>query len=61
MDLYFLINSSVLLPVIKLLSLLTFGLINSRKIEELIDKTYPVLFGLLKLDVQGFRRLRTIS
>jgi hypothetical protein len=29
--------------------------------EEFLDKIYEIMFGMSKMDIKGFRRLRTIS
>ena len=62
MDLVYLFNGTLLKILIQILSFLScykykFNWI----IESIEDNCYDLMFGMKKLDVAGFRRMRTIS
>lgn len=61
MDLVFLLNQAILYPIIIVLRLLTCGLLNFTCLTNMIDNSYEVMFEMQKLEVAGFRRMRTIS
>lgn len=62
MDVFFLIFSGVATLIILLIRLITCGKINNSNFTEgTIDKSFNFIFEMSKLDVAGFRRLRTIS
>jgi len=61
LDLVFLINQALLVPILVLLRTLTCGLLNFTCLSNIIDSSYEVLFEMQKLEVAGFRRMRTIS
>lgn len=61
MDIVFLVNQAILVPIIQVLRLLTCNLINLSCLTQTIDNSYEILFEMQKLEVAGFRRMRTIS
>ena len=60
MDLVFIINTAFLEPVFSLTDLISVGVLNLNMISEVIDGSYEVLFGMSKIDIEGFRRMRNI-
>ena len=58
-DVVFLLLSAIVTPVLSLISVLTCQPWMITKLEECIDVIYVMLFGMQKMDVIGFRRLRT--
>lgn len=61
MDIVFLLNQAFLYPIIAFLNVLTCEKLGLGKLLELIDKSYEILFDMQKLEVAGFRRMRTIT
>ena len=61
MDVVFLLNQAFLYPIIATLNVLTFEKLGLGRLLELIDKSYEILFDMQKLEVAGFRRMRTIT
>lgn len=61
MDVIFLIISSVLTPIFFLIHLISFGKLNFTMMLDSTDGIYEKMFEMKRLDVNGFRRLRTIS
>lgn len=62
MDIFFLIFSGIATLIILVIRVLTCGKINNSNFTEgTIDKCFNIIFEMSKLDVAGFRRLRTIS
>ena len=60
-DIVFLLISSIVSPLTLLVSLITLGRVKLDKLNDLFDRIYELLFGMSKIDVLGFRRLRTSS
>jgi len=60
-DTIFLIISSVLTPIFIVLMIFSCGFLSLEVVDETIDGMYKWLFGMQKMDVVGFRRLRTSS
>jgi len=61
MDVVYLINSVIFTPLIVLLKLLTRGKCNFQKLSDGIEGSYERIFQMTRLEVVGFRRLRTMS
>lgn len=61
MDVVFLINQAILTPIIQILKLLTCYKIDFTCLTKKIDRSYELMFEMQKLEVAGFRRMRTIS
>jgi len=61
MDIVFLINQAILVPVILILRLITCILLDLTCLTRILDSSYEIMFEMQKLDVAGFRRMRTIS
>jgi hypothetical protein len=61
MDVVFLLISSVLTPVFVLIHFFTCGKVNFTRMLNSTDSIYENCFEMKRLDVNGFRRLRTIS
>jgi hypothetical protein len=58
-DLIFLLLSAVIMPILMIFSLLICQPQLIDRMEEFIDEIYKMLFGMQRMDVMGFRRLRT--
>ena len=61
LDVIFIINQAFFYPLIQLMKLLTCGLVDLSCLNRALDKSYEYLFEMKKLEVAGFRRMRTIS
>ena len=61
MDLLFMVNQAFLVPIVDLLKFISRGTLDLTCITSTIDGSYEVFFEMQKLDVEGFRRMRTIS
>jgi hypothetical protein len=64
MDLVYIVNSVVLVPIAVIVQIFSCGLIKgnlAHMFEEKLDQIYEVFFDMSKMDIKGFRRLRTIS
>ena len=61
LDIIFCINQALLFPIICILKFVTFGLLDLSCLNRALDKSYEFLFEMQKLEVAGFRRMRTIS
>lgn len=61
MDIVFLLNQAILTPIIFVLRILTCNLINLSCLTRMLDSSYEIMFEMQKLEVAGFRRMRTIS
>ena len=61
MDLVFLLISSVLTPIFFLIHFFSCGKFNFTRMLDSTDVIYEKVFDMKRLDVNGFRRLRTIS
>jgi len=64
MDIVYIINSVGLVPIAVILQALSCGLIKgniAHMFEDKLDSIYEIVFGMSKMDIKGFRRLRTIS
>ena len=61
MDLVFLLNSAFLAPAVSILECLLCKKVRLSCLSDAIDASYETLFEMQKLDVAGFRRMRTIS
>lgn len=61
LDFIFIVNQAVLFPLIQILKLITFGFVNLSFLNRALDMSYEYLFEMKKLEVAGFRRMRTIS
>jgi hypothetical protein len=61
MDLLFLSVSTILAPLFILSIVVLRDVWLVEKIQEKLDKIYSMIFGLNKINLEGFRRLRTSS
>ena len=61
MDVVFLLISSILTPIFFFIHFLTCGKANFTRMLDSTDSIYENMFEMKRLDVNGFRRLRTIS
>ena len=61
MDVLYLGNTLILMPIILITKLFSFGKIDLLPLKDKIDGVYKYLFGMSYQDISGFRRLRTIS
>lgn len=61
MDLLYLVETVFLHPISVLLSWLSGGYCNFSFISDTIEGLYEILFDMGENDIEGFRRLRTIS
>jgi len=61
LDVVFIFNQALLFPLICLLKVLTCGCLDLSCLSEGLDKSYEYFFKMQKLEVAGFRRMRTIS
>ena len=61
LDVTFIFNQAILFPFFKLLKFITFGIVDFSCLTRALDKSYEVMFDMQKLEVAGFRRMRTIS
>lgn len=61
LDIIFVINQALLFPIICVLRFITCGLIDLSCLNRALEKSYEFLFEMQKLEVAGFRRMRTIS
>ena len=60
-DIFFLVNSAVIKPLLIMIRVVSCGAINTRKAIDAINTGYKKAFGMTDYDRKGFRRLRTIS
>ena len=61
MDLIFLLNSVIIVPIISLLELMMCKRVQLKCVKNFVDDTYEHIFFMTKIDAAGFRRMRTIS
>jgi hypothetical protein len=61
LDLLFMINTAVLRPLVYLLKLLTFNKLDLTRLTLFVNDMYSLFFDMDIMEVEGFRRLRTIS
>ena len=61
LDIIFVINQAILFPIIVCLKVITFGFLDLSCLNRALEMTYEFLFEMHKLEVAGFRRMRTIS
>ena len=61
MDVLYLGNALIVMPIIFLAKLLSFGKIDLLPLKDKLDGVYRHLFGMSYQDISGFRRLRTIT
>jgi hypothetical protein len=61
MDLIYIINTVTLMPLAIILKNLGCIRGSGNIFEEKLDYIYEVMFGMSKMDIKGFRRLRTVS
>lgn len=61
LDIIFVVNQALFYPVIILLKIMTCGLIDLSCLSKALEKSYEYLFSMQKLEVAGFRRMRTIT
>ena len=61
MDLVFLFIQAFIFPILLIVKFLTFGKLDCTQMIEKLDKVYEIMFEMQKLDVAGFRRMRTIT
>jgi hypothetical protein len=64
MDLVYIVNSVALVPLAVIVQMFSCGKIKgnlAHMFEEKLDSIYEIMFGMSKMDIKGFRRLRTIS
>jgi hypothetical protein len=59
-DLVFIFNTAFLELAFEIAYILSYGLIDFRYISAIIDSSYVILFGMQRVDIEGFRRMRTI-
>ena len=60
-DIFFLVISSILTPLMIIVTIFTCGKFSLEIVDDWIDGIYKKLFGMQKMDIIGFRRLRTSS
>ena len=61
LDIIFIVNQAVLFPLIQILKFITCGIVDLSILNRGLDKSYEYFFEMKKLEVAGFRRMRTIS
>lgn len=61
MDVVFLLFAAIATPIFFVLHMATCGKVNFSKMMNSTDPVYEGMFSMKRLDVNGFRRLRTIS
>lgn len=61
MDFVFLILQAIFSPAVEIVKLVSFGWIDLSGILNRLDRIYEIMFCMQKLDVAGFRRMRTIT
>ena len=61
MDVLFLANTVILIPLLNSISYLLCGYVDVTSLLEYVDATYESLFEMQRLDAAGFRRMRTIT
>jgi len=61
MDALFLINTAVLVPLVHIVNIITCGKVDGTKLTTVVDSLYSILFDMSLMEIEGFRRLRTIS
>ena len=61
MDLMFVLNQAILVPIVFIFKIFTFYKLDLSCINKTIDSSYELLFEMEKVEVAGFRRMRTIS
>ena len=69
MDIVYIVTSVAIVPIAYLVQLLTCNFCGQSKekanmakvFEDKLDSIYEIVFGMGKMDIKGFRRLRTIS
>jgi len=61
MDALFLINTAILIPLVYLLKAITCGKVDWMPLTTIVDSLYSLLFDMSLMEIEGFRRLRTIS
>lgn len=61
LDLLYLINSLIVMPVVLILRVILCKKVEFNNLSSFIDNSYSVLFDMTKMEVEGFRRMRTIT
>ena len=61
LDIIFVFNQAIVFPVISLLKLISFGILDLSCLNKGLDRSYEILFEMQRLEAAGFRRMRTIS
>lgn len=61
LDVIFVVNQAFIYPLIMLIKFLTCGLLDLTVLNKALEKSYEIMFDMQKLEVAGFRRMRTIS
>jgi hypothetical protein len=61
MDLVYIINTVTLMPIAIILKKIGCITGKSNIFEDKLDYIYEAMFGMSKMDIKGFRRLRTVS
>ena len=61
MDVLYLVNAQIVMPIILLAKVLSCGKVDLVHLKDKIDVIYKYFFGMSYQDIAGFRRLRTIS
>ena len=61
LDLIFVLNKSIVEPTINFIKLVSCDKIDLSVIAYIFEYSYGYLFGMHELEVEGFRRMRTIS
>jgi len=61
MDAIFLINTTFFVPLMHMLKAITCGKVNLIPLTKAVNSLYTILFDMSVMEIEGFRRLRTIS
>ena len=67
MDVIYIVNSVAIVPIAYFVQIITCDFCNKSKkniahtFEQKLDGIYEIVFDMGKMDIKGFRRLRTIS
>lgn len=61
LDVLFMINTAVLRPIVYIIKIATCNKVDLMKLTMFVNNMYSVFFDMDTMEVEGFRRLRTIS
>ena len=67
MDVIYIVNSVAIVPIAYIVQIITCDFCNkfegniAHVFEQKLDGIYEIVFDMGKMDIKGFRRLRTIS